>query len=322
MASQRLLDQVRCVIRGKHYSIRTEKSYLSWIRRYIYYHGKRHPRDLGEEHVTQFIISLSTRGNISSSTQNQALCAILFLYRDVLKTKLPWIENIHWSKKPHRLPVVFTVEEVQKVITLLDGQRSLMVSLLYGSGLRLMECLRLRIQDLDFGFRQIVIRDGKGRKDRVTVMPTQLIDSLKKQVEKSRIIHQQDLVDGFGGIFLPEALRRKWKNACFEFKWQYLFPAGSISVDPRSGVKRRHHLSRDYPRSAVKQAVKQSGIHKRGTCHTFRHSFATHLLSSGYDIRTVQELLGHKDVSTTMIYTHVLNSGGKIVKSPLDALAY
>ncbi|MFH2132903.1 MAG: integron integrase [bacterium] len=320
MKSQRLLDQVRWTIRGRQYSIRTEKSYIAWIKRYIYYHHKQHPKDLGEQHVMQFINSLAAQGHVSSSTQNQALCAILFLYREVLKTKLDWIDNICWSKKPHRLPVVFTVEEVQKVITLLDGQSSLMISLLYGSGLRLMECLRLRIQDIDFGYQQIIVRDGKGQKDRVTVLPVQLIDSLKKQIERVRILHEQDLIHGFGAVYLPTALEKKWKNAADEFSWQDLFPSEKISIDPRSGLKRRHHLSRDYLQASVKKTVKKAGIHKRGTCHTFRHSFATHLLESGYDIRTVQELLGHKDVSTTMIYTHVLNSGGRCVMSPLDRL--
>lgn len=318
MAEQKLLDQVRWVIRGKHYSIRTEKSYISWIKRFIYFHNKQHPRNLGKSHVMAFVNTMAARGHVAASTQNQALCAVLFLYREVLQNKLGWIDDIQWSKKPQRLPTVFTISEVQKVITMLDGQHALMISLLYGSGLRLMECLRLRIQDIDFGYRQIIIRNGKGQKDRVTILPEQLTETLKKQIEKVRIIHSQDLANGYGSVYLPEALHRKWPRASSEFRWQYLFPADRISTDPRSGIKRRHHRSKDFLQSSVKKAVQKAGIHKRGTCHTFRHSFATHLLEAGYDIRTVQELLGHKDVSTTMIYTHVLNSGGKGVKSPFD----
>ncbi|MBT7889176.1 MAG: integron integrase [Deltaproteobacteria bacterium] len=294
---------------------------MAWIKRYIYFHNLQHPKDLNETHVMQFINSLAVEQHVSSSTQNQALCAVLFLYKEVIKLNLDWIDHIRWSKKPQRLPIVFTEAEVQTIITLIDGQSSLMTSLLYGSGLRLTECLRLRIQDIDFGYQQIVVRDGKGHKDRITILPVQLIGDLTKQIDKVKIIHKQDLNSGNGSVFLPEALTRKWRNAATEFRWQYLFPSNKISVDPRSGVKRRHHLSRDYLQASVKKAVAKAGIHKRGTCHTFRHSFATHLLEAGYDIRTVQELLGHKDVSTTMIYTHVLNSGGKCVRSPLDKLS-
>lgn len=318
MSSLRLLDQVRQAIRYRHYSIRTEKSYIGWIKRYIYFHQKKHPNEMGEKEVMAFINSLSEKYRVSSSTQNQALCAILFLYKDVLKKEMDWIENITWSKKPKRLPVVFTQAEAQKVLTMIDGQRFLMASLLYGSGLRLTECLRLRILDVDFGYHQIIVRDGKGRKDRVTLLPANLENSLRKQIQKVKIIHQQDILEGFGSVYLPDALEKKWPNAATEFKWQYLFPARKRSIDPRSGVKRRHHLSKDYLQVGVKKAVQESSIHKKGTCHTFRHSFATHLLESGYDIRTVQELLGHKDVSTTMIYTHVLNRGGKGVVSPFD----
>ncbi len=269
MTSQKLLDQVRWVIRGRHYSIRTEKSFIAWIKRYIYFHKLRHPKDLCESHVMQFINSLAVERHVSSSTQNQALCAVLFLHKEVLKLNLDWIDNIHWSKKPRRLPVVFTEAEVKKVITLLDGQPSLMISLLYGSGLRLTECLRLRIQDIDFGYQQIIVRDGKGQKDRIIILPTQLINDLKKQVDKTKIIHEQDLNLGIGAVFLPEALARKWKNAATKFRWQYLFPAGKVSIDPRSGVKRRHHLSRDYLQASVKKAVLKAGIHKKSTCHTF-----------------------------------------------------
>lgn len=318
MTTYRLLDQVRLVIRRKHYSIRTEKSYVSWIKRYIRFHNLQHPKDLEELHVMQFINSLVLERKVSASTQNQALCAILFLYTEVLGCKLAWIDNIQWSKRPKRLPVVFTRDEVQQVLTLLNDQHGLMASLLYGSGLRLTECLRLRIKDVDFGYHQIIVHDGKGSKDRNTVLPEQLEPDLRKQIEQVRILHQQDLSNGLGQTYLPESINRKWKNAASEFKWQYLFPSHKISIDPRSGARRRHHRSKDFIQVAVKKAVRKAGIQKQGTCHTFRHSFATHLLESGYDIRTVQELLGHKDLNTTMIYTHVLNTGGLAVKSPLD----
>ena len=320
MKPQKLLDQVRSEIRYRRYSIRTERTYLGWIKRYIYFHGKRHPMEMAESEVRQFLNHLVSERNVSASTQNQALCAIVFLYRRVLKRNLDWIDNINWSKRPKKLPVVFTKDEVKKVLTMIDGQQWLMASLLYGAGLRLMECIRLRIQDIDFGYHQLVVRNGKGEKDRVTLLPDQLYEHLNKQVDKVRILHQLDLEKGFGRVHLPNALERKYPNAASEFRWQYFFPAGKISSDPRSGIKRRHHVSKDSLHSSVKKAVEKAWINKRGTCHTFRHSFATHLLEAGYDIRTVQELLGHKDVSTTMIYTHVLNKGGQNVISPLDGL--
>ena len=320
MKSQKLLDRVRSEIRYRRYSIRTEKSYVAWIKRFIYFHGKRHPLELTEKDIRSFLNHLVSERNVSASTQNQALCSIVFLYRHVLKLNLKWIDDINWSKRPKKLPVVFTKDEVKNVLVMIDGQSWLMSSLLYGAGLRLTECIRLRIQDVDFGYHQLIVRNGKGDKDRVTLLPDQLQDQLKKQVEKVHLIHQKDLENGFGRVFLPDALERKYPNAAAEFRWQYLFPSEKISRDPRSGIKRRHHVSRDYLQLSVKKAVKKAGFNKSGTCHTFRHSFATHLLEAGYDIRTVQELLGHKDVSTTMIYTHVLNKGGQGVKSPLDRL--
>ncbi len=320
MKPTKLIDQLCLAIRAKRYSIRTEKSYANWVKRYILFHNKRHPKEMGEVEVMQFINSLVFNRNVAASTQNQALCAILFLYKEVLETDLSWVENINWSKRPKRLPVVFTVEEVRKVLTLIDGQQLLMASLLYGSGLRLMECLRLRIQDIDFGYHQVMVRDGKGQKDRNTILPTHLEVGLRRQIDKVKIIHNQELSIGFGGVYLPDALERKYPNAAYEFRWQYLFPADKKSKDPRSGIRRRHHLSRNYLQTAVKNSVNKAGIIKRGTCHTFRHSFATHLLEAGYDIRTVQELLGHKDIRTTMIYTHVLNRGGRGVVSPFDNL--
>lgn len=320
MKPQRLMDQVRVVIRYKQYSLRTEKSYLYWIRKYILFHNKQHPDKLGEKDVMEFVNSLVTRKRVSSSTQNQALCAVLFLYREVLTCKMDWIDNIKWSKKPKRLPVVFTADEVNQVLMLVDGVAWLMASLIYGTGLRLQECLRLRIMDVDFGYHQIIVRDGKGMKDRMTVLPSALETHLSKQLEKVRIVHSQDLKHGCGHVYLPYALERKYPNASKDFKWQYLFPSERISLDPRSGIKRRHHFSKDYLQRAIKKAIAKTGINKKGSCHTLRHSFATHLLESGYDIRTVQELLGHKDLNTTMIYTHVLHSGGFTVRSPLDAV--
>ncbi len=243
MKPQRLLDQVRCEIRYRHYSIRTEKSYIGRIKRFIYFHNKRHPNEIGEIEIMHFINSLVSLGNVAASAQNQALCAILFMYREVLKSDLSWIDNIYW---PKRLSVVFTVDEVVKVPVLLDGQRGLMAGLLYGAGLRLVECIRLRIQDIDFGYHQIVVRDGKGQKDRVTILPKQLDDDLRRQIDKVEVLHSRDLADGFGAVHLPNALERKYPNANSEFNWQYLFPDGNLSIDPRTGIKRRHHVSRDY----------------------------------------------------------------------------
>ncbi len=320
MSKPKLLDQVRTKIRYKPYSIRTEQAYLYWIKRYIFFHGKRHPQEMGAAEIEVFLSHLATERNVAASTQNQALNALLFLYKEVLQIQMPWIDNIKPAKQPSRLPVVFTVHEVQRTLTLLDGEKRVMAGLLYGSGLRLMECLRLRIKDIDFEYKQITVRDGKGQKDRLTMLPKKLIEQLHQQTEKASILHKQDLANGFGEVYLPNALERKYPNANKEFRWQYIFPADRISTDPRSGKQRRHHWSEQVLQRAVKKAIQKAGINKQGSCHTLRHSFATHLLESGYDIRTIQELLGHKSVETTMVYIHVLNKGGRAVSSPLDNL--
>lgn len=314
----KLLDLVRQEIRTRHYSIRTEEAYTQWIKQFIFFHGKRHPADLGEHEVTEFLSHLAVNRHISASTQNQALSAILFLYKQVLKQPLDWLDSITRAKRPQRLPVVFTRDEAQAILARLDGQSWLMASLLYGSGLRLMECLRLRVKDIDFGYQQITVRDGKGAKDRVTLLPESIIAPLQRHLAKVRAQHQQDLKQGYGAVYLPFALEKKYPSAGREWGWQYVFPAAKRSVDPRSGAVRRHHADEQMLQRTMKAAIRAAGISKAGSCHTFRHSFATHLLEDGYDIRTVQELLGHKDVSTTMIYTHVLNRGGKAVRSPLE----
>jgi integron integrase len=316
---RKLLDRVRDKLRVKHYSIRTEKTYVSWIRRYILFHDKQHPNDMGSREIEAFLTHLAVEKNVAASTQNQALCALLFLYNQVLEKDLnPDVINAVRAKKPKRLPVVLTRDGSLSVIAALSGTNQLIARTLYGSGLRLIECLRLRVKDLDFAYRQITVRDGKGQKDRVTILPTILVDPLQEHLRRIRMIHQQDLDKGYGSVYLPYALERKYPSAHKEWCWQYAFPAPSLSTDPRSGVVRRHHLSESSVQKAVRRAVKLAGIGKPVGCHTFRHSFATHLLEDGYDIRTVQELLGHKDVKTTMIYTHVLSKGGLAVRSPLD----
>jgi integron integrase len=317
-AKPRLLDRVREVLRRKHYSIRTEEAYIDWIKRYIFFHNKRHPAEMGAAELEKYLNHLAVDKKVSASTQNQALSALIFLYRHVLDIEIGVMDNLERAKQPERLPVVLTETEVRHVLAQLEGRHWLMASLLYGAGLRLMECLRLRVKDVDFEYRQITVRDGKGQKDRITMLPDSSVELLKHQLEKARILHNHDLDAGFGAVYLPYALERKYKNASREWCWQYVFPAGKRSVDPRSGQERRHHADEKSLQRAVKKAVRDATVTKPATCHTFRHSFATHLLMSGYDIRTVQELLGHKDVSTTMIYTHVLNRGGRGVKSPLD----
>lgn len=316
----RLSEQVRNAIRLRHYSIRTEQSYLDWIKRFILFHHKKHPREMGAPEVEQFLTHLAVDRNVAASTQNQALSALLFLYKEVLGVDLPWMNDLKRAKKPERLPVVLTVEEVRRVLARLDGQHGLMAGLLYGAGLRLLECARLRVKDVDFGFRQITVRDGKGEKDRVTMLPEAALEPLRAHLEKVRVVHEHDLEEGFGAVYLPYALERKYPDAAREWGWQYAFPARERSLDPRSGRWRRHHVDEQSLQRAMKKAVRAAGLTKPASCHTLRHSFATHLLQSGYDIRTVQELLGHKDVSTTMIYTHVLNRGGQGVASPLDRL--
>ena len=316
----KLLDQVREVIRTKHYSLRTEQAYVNWIKRYIFFHNKRHPVDMAEPEIRAFISDLANKKSVTASTQTVALSAILFLYREVLKKDLPYIQGIERAKKSQRRPVVFTQTEVKEVLSRLDGVNSLIATLLYGAGLRLLDALRLRVKDIDFERNEITVREGKGNKDRVTMLPQSIKSQLREHLKKVRIIHEGDLRSGFGEVYLPDALARKYRNAANQWIWQYVFPSRVLSVDPRSGVKRRHHVSEEPVQRAVGKAIKASGIGKHGSCHTLRHSFATHLLEDGYDIRTVQELLGHKDVRTTMIYTHVLNRGGKGVMSPVDDL--
>jgi integron integrase len=317
---KRLLDQVREKIRIKHYSIRTEQAYVSWIKRFILFHDKRHPNEMGKQEIEAFLTHLAKNLNVASSTQNQAFNALLFLYNQVLDKALGDKINATRAKKPRRLPTVMTNEEAMKVINNLSGSNKLMAKLLYGSGLRLMECLRLRVKDVDFGMHQIMVRDEKGKIDRVTLLPESVMADLKEQLERVKAIHENDINQGYGKVYLPYALSRKYPNANLEWCWQYVFPSKSLSKDPRTGATRRHHIHENSLQKAVKKAVKLTRIPKPVSCHTFRHSFATHLLESGYDIRTVQELLGHKDVNTTMIYTHVIKKGGKGVKSPLDTL--
>jgi integron integrase len=314
-----LLVRVKDCLRVKHYSIRTEEAYVQFIRRFILYHGKRHPAEMGADEIRQFLSHLATDARVSASTQNVALSALLFLYREVLGLEdMTYIDGIERAKQPKRVPTVLTREEVRCLLSQLSGTYHLMAGLLYGAGLRLMECVRLRVKDIDFGYMQITVRDGKGGKDRRTLLPESLIGPLKRQLGRVRMLHEEDMCRGYGHVHLPYALERKYSNAAKEWAWQWAFPAARLSVDPRSGEVRRHHASGDALQREVKKAIRRAGITKRASCHTLRHSFATHLLEAGYDIRTIQELLGHADVQTTMIYTHVLNKGGKGVKSPLE----
>jgi integron integrase len=313
-----LLDQVRSIIRLRHYSIRTEEAYLNVIRRFIIYHKKRHPREMGVNEIRQYLSHLATDGNVAASTQNVALSALLFLYREVLLIELPLIEGVQRAKRPQRIPVVLTIEEVKRVLAQMDGTHHLMASLLYGARLRLMECVRLRVKDLDFDYRQIIVRDGKGEKDRRTILPSPLTEPLRRHLARVRLEHEEDVRQGYGRVYLPYALERKYPSAAADWLWQYTFPAAKFSVDPRTGERRRHHASEDRLQKAVRRAIQNARVEKRASCHTLRHSFATHLLEDGYDIRTIQELLGHADISTTMIYTHVLNRGGRGVRSPLE----
>jgi integron integrase len=313
-----LFDEVRRVLRVHHYSIRTESAYLGWIRRYIELNGCRHPRQLGARDLETFLSRLAVDGKVAASTQNQALAAILFLYRDVLRQRLDWMEDVVRAKKPRRLPTVLARVEVQGLLAQMDGRPRMLASVLYGTGLRLLECLRLRIKDVDFARNEITVRNGKGGKDRRTLLPRSLVEPLQQEIERARVLHAHDLAAGFGRVHLPYALDRKYRNADREFAWQYVFPALHRSVDPRDDVERRHHVSEGVVSRALKQAQQRAGIAKPVTAHTLRHSFATHLLESGYDIRTIQELLGHKDLATTQIYTHVLNRGASGVLSPLD----
>jgi len=315
-----LLDQVRGKIRLKHYSIRTEDAYLGWIKRFVLFQNKRHPAEMGAAEVEAFLTHLAVEGKVSASTQNQAKAALLFLYREVLEIQLPWLDDVEQAKVPRRLPVVLTQAEVKNLLDRMKSTHQLIARLLYGTGMRLMEGMRLRVKDLEFERHELVVRDGKGQKDRMTMLPDSVIGPLKAHLERVKALHQDDLQAGYGSVYLPDALERKYPNAGREWGWQYVFPSTKLSVDPRSGVTRRHHADEKSIQRAMKQALRDAGIAKPASPHTLRHSFATHLLQGGYDIRTVQELLGHKDVATTMIYTHVLNRGGRGVRSPLDLL--
>lgn len=314
----RLLDQVRDQIRVLHYSIRTEEAYVNWIRQFIIFNGKRHPLETGAAEISRFLSYLAKERNVAASTQNQALSALLFLYREVLDKPIDWLDDVERAKKPLRLPVVFNKVEARAVLNQLRGEMWLMASLLYGAGLRLMEAIRLRVKDLDFSKSEIIVREGKGNKDRVSVLPKALASPLEQHLMRVKAIHEMDIREGFGKVYLPFALARKYPNANREWCWQYVFPASKRSVDPRSGQIQRHHIAESALQKAVKAAIRRAGINKPGSCHTLRHSFATHMLESGYDLRTIQELLGHQSVETTQIYTHVLNKGGRGVKSPLD----
>jgi len=315
-----LLDRVRAAIRTRHYSFRTEKAYVFWIRRFLAFQGLRHPLEMGELEVTAFLTALATREHVSASTQNQAFSAILFLYREVLGRELRGLDQVPRAKPPVRLPLVLSRGEVATVLARLRGTPLLMASILYGAGLRLLECARLRVKDVDFERRELTVRDGKGRKDRVTLLPGGLVAPLSVHIARVTRLHVEDLSAGIG-VELPYALARKYPNASTELAWRWVFPAARVYVDRRTGEVRRHHLHESVLQRAVREAVVKAGLTKPATCHTLRHSFATHLLESGYDIRTIQELLGHSDVNTTMVYTHVLNRGGRGVLSPLDAFA-
>ena len=314
----RLLDHVRAEIHKRHYSYRTEKQYVGWIVRYIHFHDDQHPISLGGPHVEAFLSHLATEKNVAAATQAQALAAVLFLYKRVLGITLPWQNNVTRARRPKRLPVVLTREEVRRVLAQIHGPYRVVASLLYGSGLRLLEALRLRVKDIDLSTRSLVVRDGKGFKDRVTVLPESLIAPLRIRVERLREIHDTAVAAGFGGVELPHALHLKYPRAHLEFGWQYLFPAAHPTRDPRSGAWRRHHLHEQSMQRVMREAVRRARLDKPASCHTFRHCFATHLLESGSDIRTVQELMGHANVKTTQIYTHVLNRGGIAARSPLD----
>jgi integron integrase len=317
----RLLDRVRHAIRTRHYSFRTEKAYVGWIKRYLAFHGMRHPTEMGSAEVARYLTALATRRHVSASTQNQAFSALLFLYREVLGVELTGLEQVTRAKLPTRVPVVLSRDEVAAILQRIPGVPGLMASLMYGSGLRLLECCQLRVKDIDFGRREITVRDGKGRKDRKTLLPDPLTTTLRTHLQRVCKQHETDRARGNGAVVLPDALAQKYPRAAIEWAWQWVFPATRSYVDTRTGEERRHHLHESVIQRAFKEALRASGIPKHASCHTLRHSFATHLLESGYDIRTIQELLGHTDVATTMIYTHVLNRGGRGVRSPLEGLS-
>ncbi len=316
----KLLERMRTLMRLRHYSYRTEQAYLVWARRYIYYHGKRHPEVVGKEGVVAFLTHLAVDRDVAASTQNQAFSALLFLYRDVLGIPLDDVRRVVRAKVPERLPVVLTEDEVLAILRNMDDTQWLMAAMMYGSGLRLSECLRLRVKDVDFSYRCVTVRSGKGDKDRVVTMAEPLMRPLEQHLRAVRAIWERDRRDGIGGVYLPHALSRKYANAPLEWKWHWVFPARQRSVDPRTGEERRHHFHASTVQKAVASAVRRAEIHKKVGCHTFRHCFATHLLASGADIRTVQEQLGHRDVRTTQIYTHLLHRGGMAVVSPLARL--
>jgi integron integrase len=318
--TKRLIDRLREEIRARHYSGETQKAYWYWIRYFILFHKKRHPAEMGAAEVTAFLSWLATERNVAAATQNQALSALLFLYKHVLGQALPWLDQLVRAQRPVRLPTVLSEAEVRRLLNAMPDGMRLMAGLLYGAGLRQAECLKLRVKDIDFAYRQIVVRDGKGARDRATMLPENLVQPMQAHLGKVRQLHQRDRKEGFGEVWLPHALGRKYPRARFEWAWQFVFPSANRSPDPESGVVRRHHLHPDTLGNAVKRAAAAAAIVKPVSCHTLRHSFATHLLERGYDIRTVQELLGHSDVSTTMIYTHVMNKGARAVKSPLDRL--
>ncbi len=314
----KLLDQLRDRMRRLGMAKRSEEAYVGWVRRFILSNAKRHPAQMGAPEIERFLTTLAVHGNVAASTQNQALSALLFLYRQVLGVELPWLDGIERAKKPQRLPTVLTRSEVASLLGELTGTHWLMGSLLYGTGMRLMECVRLRVKDVDFERCEILVRQGKGGKDRRTMLPQSLAEPLRAQLAEAQRIHERDLSVGFGRVWLPDALARKFPGASVEWGWQYVFPATTRSIDRRDGTERRHHLDESSLQRAIRAARLRAGIAKHATCHTLRHSFATHLLEAGQDIRTIQELLGHKDVATTQIYTHVLNRGGQGVLSPLD----
>lgn len=320
VAKSPLLSQLIEQLRLRHYSDRTVSTYLSWVLRYIRFHGKRHPRELGRDHVEEFLTSLAIQSNVSASTQNQALAAVGFLYRDVLNIPLEDAERLARAKRPVRLPVVLTRDETKRLIGEMEGVTQLVAMLLYGAGMRVLECLQLRVKDIDFGNHQILVRSGKGNKDRISILPAAAESRLREHLDEVRVTHARDLRRGGGRVDIPGALARKYPKASTEFRWQYVFPATRTHIDLVTRELRRHHLHPTVIQRAVADAVRGAGLMKRATCHTFRHSFATHLLEDGYDLRTIQELLGHTDVRTTMIYTHVLNKGGRGVRSPIDAL--
>ena len=316
----KLLDQLRDALRSRHYSRRTEQAYCHWVKRFIYFHNVRHPMDMAEAEINAFLTHLAVKESVSASTQNQALSALLFLYRHAIRREIGDLGEVIRARKPTRLPVVITRDDVKSVLANLSGDKCLMASLMYGAGLRLMECLRLRAQDIDFSRNEILVRDGKGAKDRITMLPESLKTRMQDHLQKVRVTHERDLADGWGRVQMPNALDRKYPNAAKDWRWQWAFPQENRWINRQTGEQGRHHLDASLIQKAVRDAVTKAGLAKRATCHTFRHPFATHLLEDGYDIRTVQELLGHSDVKTTMIYTHVLNRGPAGVRSPIDGL--